>query len=185
MWIGPYLGNAVSNIISLIQVWIQALIVGLSLKTLTIYRFYIIYIFYNPYLLLIILIIPSPPIQFTATQKIKREIRTPADADIWEYYLKDDDNGDNAQNRPFKPRLGKGSNKSQGCGLWGILDTGRIESRTKKPDRTSTIGLFVWRKSPGLIYGDNRAFPQRFFWYQAAIDGTHDSKCGKISSHRF
>ena len=55
----------------------------------------------------------------------------------------------------------------------------------KKPDRIATIGLFVWRKSPGLIYGDNRAFPQRFFWYQAAIDGTHDSKCGKISSHRF
>ena len=77
MWIGHLLGNAVSNIISLIQVWIRPLIVGLILETLVIYRFYIIYIFYNPYLLLIILIIITPLIQFTATQKIKREIDPP------------------------------------------------------------------------------------------------------------
>ena len=95
------------------QVWIQALIVGLTLKTLTIYRLYIIYIFYNPYLLLIIPIIPSPPIQFTATQRIKREIRALLSIDIWEYYLKDDDNGDNGSNRALKPRLGKGLRLSQ------------------------------------------------------------------------
>ena len=62
---------------SSIQVWIRPLIVGLILETLVIYRFYIIYIFYNPYLLLIIPNIITPHIQFTATQKIKREIDPP------------------------------------------------------------------------------------------------------------
>ena len=52
-------------------------------------------------------------LQFTATQKIKREIDPLLDADIWEYYLKDDDNDDNGSNRPFKPRLGKGFRLSQ------------------------------------------------------------------------
>ena len=69
--------------------------VGLILETLTIYRLYIIIIILNTYLLLIILIIITPLIQFTATQKIKNEIRTLLSVDIWEYYLKDDDNGDN------------------------------------------------------------------------------------------
>ena len=77
-------------------------------KTLTIYRFYIIYIFYNPYLLLIILFILTPYIQFTATQKIKRAIKALVDADFWEYYSKGDDNGDNGAWRALKPRLGKG-----------------------------------------------------------------------------
>ena len=61
------LGNAVSKIISLIQVWIRPLIVGLILGTLVIYRLYIIIIILNTYLLLIILIIITPSIQFTAT----------------------------------------------------------------------------------------------------------------------
>ena len=86
---------------------------GLTLEILTIYRLYNIIIILNPYLLLIILIIITPLIQFTATQKIKREIRTFSSIDIWEYYLKDDDNGDNGSNRPFKPRLGKGFRLSQ------------------------------------------------------------------------
>ena len=124
-----------------IQVWIQSLIVGLSLKTLVIYRFYIIYIFYNPYLLLIIIIIPSPLIQFPAIQRIKKAIRALVHADIWEYYLKDDDNGDNAQNRLLKPRLSKGFRLSPSHGLWGILDTGRIESGQRNADRIATIGI--------------------------------------------
>ena len=93
---------------SSIQVWIQVLIVSLMFKTLTIYRFYIIYIFYNPYLLLIIHIDYTPYLQFTATQKIKREIGHLIDVDFWEYYSRCGDNGDNESWRALKPRLGKG-----------------------------------------------------------------------------
>ena len=50
---------------------------GLLPETLTIYRLYIIIIIINPYLLLIIPIVSTPYLQFTATQKIKTAIRPP------------------------------------------------------------------------------------------------------------
>ena len=92
---------------SSIQVWIQGLSQSLSLKTLVIYRFYIIYIFYNPYLLTVILFILTPYLQFTAIQKIKKAIRPPTRGDIWELYSKGDDNVDNDSIRLFELRLGK------------------------------------------------------------------------------
>ena len=68
---------------------------GLTLRTLDIYRLYIIIIILNTYLLLIIPIVSTPYLQFTATQKIKIAIRTLVDVYFWEYYSRDDDNGDN------------------------------------------------------------------------------------------
>ena len=76
-------------------------------KTLTIYRFYIIYIFKINYLLPIILFVTTPYLQFTATQKIKKVIRPLENDDIWECNPRDDDNVDNASIRPLNLRLGK------------------------------------------------------------------------------
>ena len=158
---------------------------GLILETLVIYRFYIIYIFYNPYLLLIIIIIPSPPSNLPLFKGLKERLSPQQMLISGSIILK-------MMIMGIMPKIERlnldwvkvpvNHRAVDSGGFWIQAVSNRAH---KKPDRTSTIGLFVWKKSPELIYGDNRAFPQRFFWYQAATDGTHDSKCGKISSHRF
>ena len=82
-------------------------------RTLIIYRFYNNIYILNPYLLLIIIIIPSPPSDLPLSKGLKERLGPLSAENIWDYYLKGDDNEDNASIRASKPRLGKGSSKSQ------------------------------------------------------------------------